>query len=271
MPAWHEGIIKSDLMRREMPYRVLPPQNYNSSVLSFSTLYLLHGLFGSFENWTTLIELESYAARHRLIIIMPEGENGWYTDGMNADDKYESYLIRELVPEIDAQFRTIANAGGRGIAGLSMGGFGAFKFALQYPSMFKFAASVSGAFEVTRWSDTSQTAAWDEFGPPISRIFGDAGSAIRQANDLKNLVNGLSEIEAAKLPFLYFDCGRDDDFIGANIRFDELLTKRGIVHRFQALAGGHDWEYWNERSKDLVEMAGELLSKPARKETGNIN
>ena len=271
MPAWHDGILNSGLMQREMPYRLLLPQDYEDSGSNYPVLYLLHGLFGSFENWTTLTELESYAARHRLIVVMPEGENGWYTDGVNADDKYESYLIRELIPLIGEQFRTITGTEGCGIAGLSMGGYGAFKLALKFPQMFKFAASISGAFEVTKWSDKSPTAAWDEFGPPINRIFGNAGSEIRAANDLKYIVENLTEAEIVDLPFLYFDCGVGDEFIVANERLASLLDRRGIKHEFRTLAGGHDWEYWNERSRYIVGLALERLRKPSRKEIGVTN
>lgn len=262
MPAWHDDVIHSELMQREMPYRVLLPQNFDKPSRRFPVLYLLHGLFGSFENWTTLADVQSLVPRHQLIIVMPEGGNGWYTDGEKPEDKYESFFLSELIPAIDRQYPTISAASARGIAGLSMGGYGAFKFALKFPTLFDFAASVSGAFEVTRYSDQFPTRAWNEVGPPISRIFGEAKSKTRADNDLHKIICSLTETEIANLPFLYFDCGVDDDFIGANKRFAKRIANVGIRHEFNALSGRHDWEYWNERGRYLVDLAVERLVKP---------
>src|SRR4030095_4148863 len=75
-----------------------------------------------------------------------EGNNGWYTDSATvASDKYETYILQELIPEVQRRYRTIESRYGRGIAGLSMGGYGALKFGLKHPEMFAFAASMSGA------------------------------------------------------------------------------------------------------------------------------
>lgn len=262
MPRWHDGELYSDLMQRSMPYRIILPPNYDYSMLSFPALYLLHGLYGSFENWTDLTDIASYAAQHQLIIVMPEGENGWYTDGCNAEDTYESYLIRELVPAIDERLRTIKTREGRGISGLSMGGYGAIKFALKFPRMFAFAGSVSGAFDVTRWREGFPE--WEEFGPIITTIFGKPGSGKRSANDLEKIADGISKTAIGDLPYIYFDCGIDDTFIDANKRLSDTFEGVGIVHEFHALNGGHDWQYWNERGRVLLELAVGRLSSPVR-------
>jgi S-formylglutathione hydrolase FrmB len=91
----------------------------------------------------------TYAAQYRLIVVTPEGNNGWYTDSAStATDKYESYLLKELIPDVEKRFRTIESRYGRGIAGLSMGGYGALKFGLKSPATFAFAGSLSGAVAV---------------------------------------------------------------------------------------------------------------------------
>ena len=262
MPRWHDGFLFSELMRREMPYRVLLPSNYDYSMLRFPVLYLLHGLHGSFENWSDLTQIVSYSARHQLIIVMPEGESGWYTDGCHDWDKYESYFINEIVPTVETHLRTIKGRSGRAVAGLSMGGYGAIKFALKFPKMFAFAGSVSGAFEVTQWDERSIE--WGEYGPFVQRIFGAAGNSIRSDNDLHKLVAALHETEVGDLPYMYFDCGIDDGFLAANERLSEIFSTKRIDHEFQALEGGHDWEYWNERGLVILELAVKHLSKPSR-------
>src|ERR1700733_7457047 len=148
MPDVTRGDLKSALMRRSMPYMVALPSDYQATELRYPVLYLLHGLFGAFDNWITLTGLAEYAKAYQMIIITPEGGNGWYTDSETVDDEnYESYLIRELIREIDAEYRTIKERTGRAVAGLSMGGYGALKFGIKYPEVFAFTASVSGAFD----------------------------------------------------------------------------------------------------------------------------
>lgn len=262
MPDWHDNSITSRSMRRQMPFRVLLPVGYASWGLSYPVVYLLHGLFGSFKNWTELTNIASLP-RDEFIIVMPEGENGWYTDGRSGTDNYESYFIRELVPAVDAEYRTIANDRGRGVAGLSMGGYGAFKFALKYPQLFDFAGSVSGAFDAPFWSDESTGPNWDEYAESIGRIFGDAASVTRSENRIDALASAAVETGKARIPFLYFDCGEDDPFIAANKKLAGFFAAASLEHEFQSLAGGHDWTYWNERLPNLLELAGRRLSKPA--------
>src|SRR2546423_483984 len=116
MSSLIDGILESFLIQREVRYRVIVPEEYFSSKARFSVVYLLHGLFGSFANWTELTNLQTVALDHRLIIVMPEGGDNWYTDA-GSGREYEGYLISELIPEIDHRFRTIADRSGRAVAG----------------------------------------------------------------------------------------------------------------------------------------------------------
>ncbi|MGB7207744.1 MAG: alpha/beta hydrolase-fold protein [Pyrinomonadaceae bacterium] len=132
-PAPREGKLASKLMAREMPYRVVLPEGYSkNSTDRFPVVFLLHGLTGHYNNWTDRTKLTSYAQKHRFIIVTPEGNDGWYTDSVSTpNDKYESYIIQELIPEIDKSYRTLADRKNRAIAGLSMGGYGGLKFGLK--------------------------------------------------------------------------------------------------------------------------------------------
>src|SRR5687768_10722988 len=109
--------LESKLMRRAMPYRVILPAGYTkASGKRYPVIYLLHGLFGSSENWTTLSKLPFHAQSYNAIIVTPEGENGWYTNSpTKLENRYEDYIIKELVPEIDSKYRTNAVRSGRAI------------------------------------------------------------------------------------------------------------------------------------------------------------
>lgn len=256
MPDLIEGILQSPSMQRGMPYKVITPARYPESRLRYPVLYLLHGLFGSFTNWTELTDLHSRAADLSLIIIMPEGGDGWYTDAGDGR-QHESYVIGELIDEIDMKFRTIANRAGRGIAGNSMGGYGAFKFALKYPRLFSFAASMSGAFFAPQLHGPAGDIDWEELEPSIMKVFGSSDSETRKQNDLYQIAAGK---HAKDLPYFYFDCGLSDGFISENRRLAETFADLGISHEFLELEGGHDWDYWNWRVRHLLELALQKLS-----------
>src|SRR5581483_6227000 len=136
--------FQSKLINATLPYNVILPPGYR-------VLYLLHGWGGHYTDWLTRTNIADYAAQYRMIIVMPEGNDSWYIDGAaGINDKYESYILKELMPDVDKRYRTIQSRYGRAIAGLSMGGYGAIKFGLKYPATFVFAGSMSGAFGVTR-------------------------------------------------------------------------------------------------------------------------
>lgn len=252
MPEWQDGNLESQADGHGTPYRVLLPPDYTTSDRRYPALYLLHGLFGSFTNWTELGQLR---ATNDLIIVMPEGGDGWYCDVENTDEMNESRVVRELVPEIDAGYRTIATRDGRSIAGNSMGGYGALKIALKFPEMFSFAASFSGAFEAVNWTDQSPPAEkWDEYRPSISRVFGNAESSTRAANDIFRLP---AESSSQVAPAIYFDCGISDSFLAANRRLSRTLRECGVEHKFRILPGGHDWDYWSRQVSYLTKVIRE--------------
>lgn len=252
--------LQSKLMRREMPYRVIVPVGYNNAANSsvrYPIIYLLHGLTGHFNNWTDRTKLAEYSAQYRVIIVTPEGDNGWYTDSMTAaNDKYESYIVQELIPEVDKRFRTITVRKSRAIAGLSMGGYGALKFGLKYPEMFSLAGSFSGALGVTSFTEGSRDSA---FVKSINEIFGTAGSETRKANDLFGLVRGLTPEKTKSLPFLYIDCGTEDFLFQNNRDFVSLLIEKKIPHEFRHLPGAHNWTYWDVQVQEFLRVADRSL------------
>ncbi len=251
-PPPREAKLASKLMERDMPYRIiLPPAYSKNGVDRFPVIYLLHGLTGHFSNWTDKTKLASYAQKHNFIIVTPEGNDGWYSDsGSVATDKYESYIVKELIPEIDKNYRTVADRKGRVIAGLSMGGYGGLKFGLKYPEMFSLAGSFSGALGVTSFPNGS-----DAFSKTIIAVFGTADSETRKGNDLFGLVKGLTPEKAKTLPFLYVDCGTEDFLFQNNRDFIQLLVEKKIPHEFRQLPGGHNWAYWDSQVQEFLRVA----------------
>ncbi|MFN2512568.1 MAG: alpha/beta hydrolase [Pyrinomonadaceae bacterium] len=149
--------LKSNLVGKVLPYGVVLPPRYGfipSRGIRYPVLYLLHGWSGDYNSWTRQTALLQHAAEYQMIIVTPEGGNGWYTDSARvSSDQYETYVVRELIADVDSRFRTIADRRGRSIAGASMGGYGALKFGFKHPEKFSFAASMSGALDATARTD----------------------------------------------------------------------------------------------------------------------
>jgi S-formylglutathione hydrolase FrmB len=252
-----QGKLTSTLMGREMSYRVVLPYHWKRPKVKRPVIYLLHGLSGHFNNWTDLTKLQEYASRYKFVIVTPEGDDGWYTDSASkTDDKYESYIIRELLPEIEKKYGTETTRETRAIAGLSMGGYGAIKFGLKYPDMFSLAGSFSG-FLAT--STTTEKEFPGVIGRTINSVFGPVGSPTRSANDTFAMIREATPEKIKTFPFLYLDCGTEDFTFKANRDFAALLVEKKVPHEFRQLPGGHDWKYWNTQLAEFLEVADKRI------------
>jgi S-formylglutathione hydrolase FrmB len=254
--------LKSRLLERTVHYIAILPPNYQdaqSKGLRYPVLYLLHGLTGHYIDWQSKTKIAEYAVAYEVIIITPEGDDGWYTDSATVvNAKYESYIIEELIPDVDVRFRTMKERSGRAIAGLSMGGYGALKFGVKYPHKFAFAASLSGALEAASWrqSEIRMESIWRS----LHSLFGPDASVTRTSNDLMKLVDELSADEVARLPYLYLDCGTEDPLFQTNRRFADLLTRKKVPHEFRQLPGGHTWSYWDQQVKEVLRVASRKMN-----------
>jgi putative tributyrin esterase len=235
-----DGSFHSESLGREMRYRVILPAGYEISSERYPTLFLLHGLYGDFENWSTRTKLISYAGRLRLIIAMPDAGDSWYVNSLTVPaDKFENYITNDFLVEIDSHFRTIRERYARAIAGLSMGGYGAVKFALKYPQLFAMAGGISAALNAP--GDLDDKAA--DFRVNLQKVFGPHGGATRDQNDVFAL---LTHADFAKLPYIYLECGSSDVlFLFSNREFASRLQERNVPYEFHEMPGAHTWDFWD--------------------------
>ncbi len=253
--------FQSKFVNTTLPYNVILPTDYDTSPTTrYPVLYLLHGLDGHYSDWVARTNVADYAAEYRMIVVMPEGNDSWYTDsGTTTTDKYESYIIHELIPDVQQRYRTIQARYGRSIAGLSMGGYGAIKFGLKYPSTFVFAGSMSGAFAVTRFT------AKESWGDSLN-LFGAIGSETRHDNDLFDIIGKLTPARVSSLPYFYFDCGTEDSrlIFPSNRELAELMVEKKIPHEFRQLPGDHSWAYWDKQVQEILKIAAEKMRLPSK-------
>lgn len=254
-------IHPSKKMGRDMHYRIILPSQYEKQKAKrYPVIYLLHGLDGHYDNWTDKTKLDQYSFSYDYIIVTPEGGDGWYTDSVSVPaDRYESYIIRDLIPEIDGTFRTIAKRDQRIIAGLSMGGYGALKLGLKYPDMFAVAGSFSGALDSPIRGQNNKY-----LRPTIMSVFGTEDSETRKDNDIFRIVRELSPGKIKDLPFLYVACGTEDFLFQANRDFADLLIKQNVPHEYLQRPGKHDWNFWDAEARQFLKFL-QTLSKQGKK------
>jgi putative tributyrin esterase len=257
-----DGAFHSAAIHREMKYRVLLPCFYQSSSGRFPVLYLLHGLHGDYLNWDTRTNLEHYALRYALIVVMPDAGDSWYTNSAtDPKDKFEDYIAKDLMAEIDGKFRTLRDRHSRAIAGVSMGGYGALKIALRYHSDFAFAGSLSGALNAPQELGDKRP----EFRDQLRKVFGPPGSTVRADNNLFSLVQSPNTKDRL---YFYLACGSGDDFLPVNRDFAAQLSSRSAAYEYHETEGGHGWDYWDRSLPDLLHAAARVLS---HHHSGNSN
>lgn len=258
-PLVRDEVFRSSSLTRDMRYRVLLPAAYEAGG-RFPVLYLLHGIYGDYMNWDTRTHLEEYAKTLNMIVIMPDGDDSWYTNSAAvASDKFEDYIVKDLLSEVDGKFRTIRDRHARAIAGLSMGGYGSVKFGLKYPDLFVFSGSLSGALNAAQNLDTLRS----EFRDKLLEVFGSSGSTTRTDNDVFTLLNAP---HSAPFPYFYLACGTADFFLETNRLFAQQLSSQKLEYEYHETPGGHSWDYWDRELQPLLRAVDHFLN--LRMETG---
>ncbi len=253
--------LDSKSLARKVNYTVIVPADYYTDrTKRYPVIYLLHGLFGHYTDWSGKTKIFDYSRGYKFIIVMPEGNDGWYTDSATVpNDRYESYIVNDLIPAIDRDYRTLADRPNRFMAGLSMGGYGSLKFGLKYPAMFSLVGSFSGALRAAEWTEKN-SAAW--VLKSIMSVYGPDGSDTRKSNDIYKMLQDYPAERVGELPFIYMDCGTEDRLIDLNNDFAKILRERKIPHEFRERPGKHEWPYWDAQVQEFLRLAERQNSKP---------
>jgi putative tributyrin esterase len=200
-------------------------------------LYLLHGLSDDDTMWLRQTSLERYAAPLGLAVVMPQVHRSFYADERYGA-RYWTFLSQELPALVASWFQVSQRREDTFVAGLSMGGYGALKWALRQPERFAAAASLSGALDVARLRAGRNR---PEDPRMFERIYGDTSPAGTD-DDLLALVG---RADPAALPELYVCCGEEDELIADSRAFVEACTAAAVPVTSSFGAGDHDWAYWD--------------------------
>jgi S-formylglutathione hydrolase FrmB len=204
----------------------------------FPTFYLLHGHSDDHTMWLRRTRIEPYVAGKPLIVVMPDGGRGWYTNNENGP-AWAEHIGVELPGFIEKNFPAIASREGRFVGGLSMGGYGALRLALGYPERFISANSHSGS---VLFGTKPQT-------DPMRQLAVGKNPA---GTDHDLLV--LAQRARATLPRLRIDCGVDDFLIEDNRALHQKFGEMRIPHEYQEFPGAHTWDYWDLHVQEAMEF-----------------
>ena len=228
---------RSDALQKNVQAEILHPDASLSG--PFHVMLLLHGLSDDQSIWMRRTSIERYLDGVPLIVVMPDGGRGWYTDAREGY-AYETALAVELPSLLEKMFHT---AMPWAVSGLSMGGYGAVKFALKYPERFASAVSHSGAVGMGHWTGGRDP----EFDKEVLRVFGADSQG--GPDDLFALATGT---DAERMPAMWLDCGTDDFLLDSNREFAAHLMQIGAAHEYHEFPGGHDWGYWDEHVQEGI-------------------
>lgn len=216
-------------------FNIAIPADYQTNAdTRYPVLYLLHGHGGNQNSWGGIVPLDVIADDYGMIIVTPDGRNSWYWDSpLKPQLHMESFIIEELIPYVDANYRTIPERSQRAITGLSMGGHGAFWLACRHHALFGNVGATSGGVDIVpfpgKWSMDGL------IGKKADNLDAWVSHSVMSRTD--SIVPGRFNI--------IFDCGTEDFFYDVNCKLDSVLTSEGVEHIFLKSSGAHNGAYWS--------------------------
>jgi enterochelin esterase-like enzyme len=262
-----EGLsVQSKILNSNVNFSIYLPPDYQTSERSYPVVYLLHGYTDDETAWIQYGEvnrvLDEGIASGKLppmIVVMPDAGVTWYINNHDGKVRYEDMFIQEFLPYIESTYRIRTKKRYRGIAGLSMGGYGSFLFALKYPDLFVACAPLSAAIYTENEVISYSQERWDK---TEAVMYGKGLKGKKRltkhwvANNPLHLLKNL-DIKKVKSVRYYFDCGDDDFLYKGNAATHILLKDLGIPHEFRMRDGHHNWIYWRSGISDALAFIGQ--------------
>jgi S-formylglutathione hydrolase FrmB len=257
--------VSSRILKQTVHYCVQLPPDYDaksSTTQRYPVLYFLHGLgqneqtLFSTGGWSVIDDLRRQNKISDFLVVAPEGKRTFYINSPGNTLRYSDFFLQEFIPAIERKYRVRPGRKNRGITGVSMGGYGALRFAFAHPEMFS-AASAQSAAIITQTPQELSSAG--RSGTPLGRLMGPAfGEPINVAHWNENNVFVLATKNRSALRSLaiYFNCGDQDDFgfeDGAAALHKQLQAE-GLKHEYHSYPGDHSLTYFLSHMGEVMEF-----------------
>jgi S-formylglutathione hydrolase FrmB len=259
--------LNSRILKYPVHYCVYLPAGYDAGAAghpaqNYPVLYFLHGLgdnertlFNS-GGWTLLDDLRRQHKIGEFLIVAPEGGRTFYINSADGSVRYGDFVLQEFIPLIEAKYRVKKGRNNRAISGISMGGYGALRFAFSHPEMFS-AVSAQSAALITESPQELDTAA--RSGAPLGKLLAAVfGSPIEVRHWKENspfVLAGRNQAALRRLA-IYFNCGQDDNygFEKGAAALHEQLQKEGVKHEYHPYPGDHSLSYFLAHFTEVMEF-----------------
>jgi S-formylglutathione hydrolase FrmB len=259
--------LNSRILKYPVHYCVYIPAGYDAGAAthprrSYPVLYFLHGLgdnertlFNS-GGWTLLDDLRQQHKIGEFLIVAPEGGRTFYINSADGSVRYSDFFFQEFMPLIEGKYRVAKGRSNRAISGISMGGYGALRFAFSHPETFS-AVSAQSAALITESPQELDTAA--RSGAPLGKLLATVfGSPIEVSHWKENSPFVLAKTNQAALQrmAIYFNCGQDDNygFEKGAAALHEQLQKENVEHEYHPYPGDHSFSYFMDHFAEVMEF-----------------
>jgi S-formylglutathione hydrolase FrmB len=264
--------INSRILKRPVHYCVYLPSGYDAAQQPYPVLYFLHGLgdnertlFNS-GGWTLMDDLRKQHRMGDFLIVAPDGGRSFYVNSADGRFRYSDFFLQEFMPHIEGKYRIRKGRSARAISGISMGGYGALRFAFAHPELFS-AVSAQSAALITE--APKQLDAAGRTGMPLTGVLDPVfGKPIDVGhwNDNNPFLVARHNAAALRKLAIYFNCGQEDNYgfeKGAAALHAEL-QRLGIKHEYHSYPGDHSVAYFLSHFAEVMEFHSKafgLLSK----------
>ena len=252
--------LKSSILGATVKYNVYLPDGFDKTDKQYPTVYLLHGLYGTYTDWDktgrmkdVADELIASGEADEMVIIMPNAghpdvHNEWNGYFNMPGWNYEDFFFKELIPTVEKKYRCIGDKGHRAVMGLSMGGGGSTVYCQRHPDMF------SSCYAMSAWLDneSGQVGGQDMKKDKLYLV----SQSVREHSALDFIDNADdATLEALRGVKWFFDCGDDDFLVRLSFELHMKMKAKGVKDELRIRNGVHNWEYWHTALRTALPFA----------------
>jgi putative tributyrin esterase len=242
--------------------RELTPEQFYGNERKYKVLWLLHGTFGDHSDWTRKTNIEMYATERNLVVVMPSALNSNYSNWNNYMLGYKMYdfLTEELMPLIYGWLPVSDKREDNFIAGLSMGGRGTIKYAVNHPEKFAAAAVLSATpMDMSSMGPDNEFPMLNTNNERMRATLANAGGVEAFLNSNENVWAIIDKLaNTGKLPRLMFACGQEDTMLYEYYKkFEKHAQEIGLeAHWFELAGYKHEWRFWDLAIQEALDFFG---------------